>query len=53
MSMWTLEDMEELDEKFDALCRHLGIEFVFEKVSDGSENGDKERVYVRKKKVVK
>ncbi len=46
---WSEEDLEELDQKFDALCEYLGIEFVFEKVSDGSEWADSERVYVRKK----
>lgn len=49
MDNWTERDLEELDAKFDALCEHLGIEFVFEKVSDGSENADSERIYIRSK----
>lgn len=47
---WSAQDLEELDQKFDALCEHLGVEFVFEKISDGSENADTERCYCRKKK---
>jgi len=47
---WSAEDLEELDSKFDALCEYLGIEFVYEKISDGSEWADSERWYVRKKK---
>ena len=46
---WSIEDLDELDEKFDALSEHLGVEFVFEKVSDGSDSADTERVYARKK----
>lgn len=46
---WREEDLEELDQKFDALCEHLGIEFVFEKISDGSENADRESITVRPK----
>lgn len=49
-SRWTEEDLEELDKKFDALCEFLGVEFVFETVSDGSDHGDTERTYCRKKK---
>ena len=48
-SKWTEEDLEELDQKFDALCRFLNVEFVFEKVSDGSDSADKHRVFCRKK----
>ena len=44
---WSEEDLEDLDRKFDALCEFLNVEFVFERVSDGSEDADRERVYVR------
>lgn len=47
---WPDEDLEDLDRKFDALCEHLNIEFVFERVSDGSEWADRQRVYVRERK---
>lgn len=50
---WSAQDLEELDMKFDALCEYLGVEFVFEKISDGSENADEERCYCRKKKKTK
>lgn len=46
---WSERDLEELDMKFDALCEHLGVEFVFEKISDGSDRADQERIYVRPK----
>lgn len=46
---WSEEDLEQLDAKFDALTEHLGLEFVFERVSDGSDVADRERVYVRPK----
>jgi hypothetical protein len=46
---WSEEDLEELDAKFDALAEYLDVEFVFEKVSDGSDSADTERVYARKK----
>lgn len=42
--------LDDLDRKFDALCEFLGVEFVFEKISDGSENADSSRWYCRKKK---
>lgn len=48
--MWTPEDLEDLDAKFDALIEYLGIEFVFERVSDGSDTADSKRCYARKKK---
>lgn len=47
---WTCDDLEDLDRKFDALCEYLGVEFVFERISDGSEWADSERVICRKKK---
>ena len=47
---WSEEDLEELDTKFDALCEYLNVEFVFQKVSDGSKYGDRHSVVVRKKK---
>lgn len=43
-------DFNELDEKFDALSEHLKVEYVREKVSDGSVWGDEEAFYCRKKK---
>lgn len=46
---WSEQDLEELDAKFDALCEHLGVEFVFEKISNGSDMADRERVYVRER----
>ncbi len=46
---WGVRDLEELDAKLDALTEHLGLEFVFEKISDGSDAADRERVYVRSK----
>lgn len=49
---WREEDLEELDAKFDALCEHLGIEFVFEKISDGSDQADRESITVRPKLAV-
>lgn len=36
-----------LEAKFDALTEHLGVEFVFETISD--ESGDETRVFARKK----
>lgn len=42
-------DLEELDAKFDALCEHLGVEFVFTKISDGSDRADIEKIEVRPK----
>ena len=49
-SGWSAADLDDLDRKFDALCEFLQVEFVFEKISDGSEWADTERWYVRKKK---
>jgi hypothetical protein len=46
---WNIQDLEDLDRKFDALCEFLKVEFVFEKISDGSEWADSERWYVREK----
>ena len=46
---WSEEDLEELDEKFDALCEQLGVEFVFTKISDGSERADIKKIEVRPK----
>jgi 3-deoxy-D-manno-octulosonic acid (KDO) 8-phosphate synthase len=46
---WSEQDLEELDAKFDALCEHLGIEFVFEKISDGSDKADRSSITVRPK----
>lgn len=46
---WSEKDLEELDAKFDALCEHLGVYFVFEKISDGSDRADEERIYVKSK----
>jgi hypothetical protein len=47
---WNEEELNTLDEKFDALCEFLNVEFVTEKISDGSELGDREKFYCRKKK---
>lgn len=44
---WPEKDLEDLDTKFDALCEYLNVEFIFERVSDGSDIADRERVYVR------
>lgn len=44
---WCEEDLEDLDTKFDALTEYLGVEFVFERVSDGSDIADRLRCYVR------
>lgn len=49
-TQWLPEDLEDLDRKFDALCEHLGVEFVQEKVSDGSEWADREGWICRKRK---
>jgi len=46
---WSEQDLEDLDAKFDALAEHLGVEFIFERISDGSDAADRERVYVRAK----
>lgn len=46
---WSEKDLEELDAKFDALCEHLGVEFVFTKISDGSDRADIETIEVRPK----
>lgn len=46
---WSEQDLEELDQKFDALCEYFGVEFVFTKISDGSDRADIETVTVRKK----
>lgn len=46
---WTERDLDELDAKFDALSEYLGVEFVFEKISDGSKLGNKVRIYARRK----
>lgn len=46
---WCEEDLEDLDAKFDALAEFLEIEFVFERVSDGSEIADTARCYARPK----
>jgi hypothetical protein len=46
---WSEADLDDLDAKFDALVEHFGLEFVFERVSDGSDVADKERLYVRNK----
>jgi hypothetical protein len=46
---WNDAELDELDRKFDALCEYLKVEFVDEKISDGSEWGDKESFYARKK----
>lgn len=43
------EDLEDLDAKFDALAEFLGVEFVFERVSDGSDVADASRCYARYK----
>lgn len=49
LERWTEDDLDDLDAKFDALAEYLEVEFVFERVSDGSDIGDSERCYVRKK----
>ncbi len=41
--------LDEWDRKFDALSEFLKVEFVFEKVSDGSDWADSERWICRKK----
>lgn len=46
---WTEADLEDLDAKFDALIEYLGIEFVFERISDGSDIADRSRCYARTK----
>lgn len=47
--IWSDEDLRDLDDKFDALAEYLGLEFVFERVSDGSDYADRSRCYARKK----
>jgi hypothetical protein len=47
---WNEQELNILDKKFDALCEYLKVEFVNEVVSDGSDYGDTERFYCRKKK---
>ncbi len=46
---WSEGDLDDLAAKFDALSEHFGIEFVFEKISDGSDIADRTRMYVRTK----
>ncbi len=46
---WNEEDLEDLDRKFDALAEFLGVEFVFERVSNGSDAADESRCYARYK----
>lgn len=46
---WSEEDLEDLDAKFDALAEFMGVEFVFERVSDGSDVADRSRCYARPK----
>lgn len=45
-SMCNQEDSK-LEAKFDALTEHLGVEFVFETISD--ESGEETRVFARPK----
>lgn len=45
---WCEEDLEDLDAKFDALAEFLEVEFVFERVNDGSDIADRSRCYARK-----
>jgi hypothetical protein len=49
LERWSEDDLDDLDAKFDALVEYLDIEFVFQRISDGSEWGDKESLIVRKK----
>lgn len=49
MYPWDDKDLCDLDAKFDALAEYLGVEFVFERVSDGSDIADREKCYVRPK----
>ena len=46
---WTESDLEQLDSKFDALTEYLGLEFLFERISDGSKKGDRSTFICRKK----
>lgn len=48
-TIWDDGDLQELDMKFDALSEFLGIEFVFEKVSNGGFAADRTRCYARSK----
>lgn len=48
-SGWSADDLEDLDRKFDALAEYLKVEFVFERISDGSEWADSEHCTARKK----
>lgn len=48
-TFWSEEDLEDLDDKFDALAEYLGVEFVFERVSDGGDAADRSRCYARAK----
>lgn len=49
LERWTEDELDELDAKFDALCEHLNVEFVFERVSNGGKWGDRETLMARKK----
>ncbi len=49
LNYFSEEDLEDLDAKFDALAEFLGIEFVFERVSDGTDVADSSRCYARYK----
>ncbi len=49
MSIWHDEDLSDLDAKFDALAEFLEVEFVFERISDGSDIADRSRCFARRK----
>lgn len=48
-SSWNDDELDHLDAKLDAMMEYLGVEFVEETVTDGSEFGSEERSFMRKK----